>query len=230
MAKGRAIVSWSGGKDCALAAYRAVQAGMEIYGLLNMVRQDGRLSWSHGIEAGWLKLQSRAMGQRLLQIKTYSEDYEASFKEVLKALRQKGITEGVFGDIDFEEHRQWVSRVSAEAGLKAVLPLWGQSQRELLREFVAAGFEAVVIATQEDKLSEDWLGRRLDAGFIADLERLGQEVTPCGEAGEYHTLVIDGPLFKQRLDIIRAEPVLRDGHWFLDIKDCRLMPKGHHVA
>ncbi len=102
----------------------------------------------------------------------------------------------------------------------------GAEQGELIREFVAAGFEAVVVATRGDKLGEEWLGRKLDDAFIADMEHMGQDVTPCGEAGEYHTLVIDGPIFKQRLEIISTERVLRDGHWFLDIKECRLAPRG----
>ena len=86
------------------------------------------------------------------------------------------------------------------------------------------GFEAVVVATRADMLGEEWLGRKVDSDFLADLARL-ENITPCGEAGEYHTLVIDGPLFQKRMEIMEANKVLREGHWFWEIMKCELRPK-----
>ena len=151
-------------------------------------------------------------------------DYEAEFKNVLLDLKQKGVTEGVFGDIDVEEHRQWIERVCSELGIIPRLPLWGEDQNKLLTDFINLGFEAVIVATKAEIMGEEWLGRKLDIDFVTDLTN-SNNITPCGEAGEYHTLVIDGPLFEKRMEIIEANKVLREGHWFWEITKCQLMPK-----
>lgn len=217
----RVFVSWSGGKDCCLACYRAIKDGLKIEYLANTVTEDGRRSCSHGISALLIEMQSRAMGIKLVQQRTGPDNYEAEFKKMLRELKREGISGGVFGDIDFEPHREWIERVCKEADITPHLPLWKESQAGLLAEFIELGFEAVVIATSADLMGEGWLGRRIDLNFIQDLENAGKTkpITPCGEAGEYHTLVIDGPLFRQRLDIISTDKVLRDGHWFLEIAD-----------
>jgi len=189
-----------------------------------MVTEDGQRSRSHGLAAKWLQMQAQAIGIPLIQRRTTSTDYEAEFKSTLLALKQEGITAGVFGDIDFNAHREWIDRVCSETGITPFLPLWEESQNKLLREFIDLGFEAVVVATRADLLGEEWLGRKLDSDFLADLAKL-ENITLCGEAGEYHTLVIDGPLFQKRIEIIEASKILRDGHWFLDIEKCELRSK-----
>lgn len=217
----RAFVSWSGGKDCCLACYRATAKGLQVHYLVNMVTEDGQRSRSHGLAAKWLQLQAEAIGIPLIQRRTTDSNYEAEFKSALLALKKEGITAGVFGDIDFNAHREWIDRVCAETGITPYLPLWEEDQNKLLREFIDSGFEALVVATRAELLGEDWLGRKLDADFQADLSRL-ENITPCGEAGEYHTLVTNGPLFQKRIKIIETSKVLRDGHWFLDIVKCEL--------
>ncbi len=211
-----AFASWSSGKDCCLARYRAASMGLDIRYLLNMVSDDGQQSRSHGMAARWVALQAEAMGTALVQQRTTDNDYEARFKEAVAGLRRIGVTDGVFGDIDFEPHREWNQRVCADAGITMHLPLWQEDQTKLVQEFIDAGFEALVVTTKADVLGKDWLGRKLDRGFLSDLARI-PGVTPCGEAGEYHTLVVNGPLFKQRIEIMEAAPALRDGYWFLDI-------------
>ena len=219
-----AFASWSGGKDCCLAYYRAITSGLKVRYLMNMVTEDGKLSRSHGLSAKWLQMQSKAMCVPLVQHRTTSADYEAEFKKTLRDFRQEGITEGIFGDIDFNEHREWIDRVCSDSGIVPRLPLWCEDQRKILTDFINLGFEAVIIATKADIMGQEWLGRKLDADLIEDLTRL-DGVTICGEAGEYHTLVIDGPLFNQRMEIIEANKVLREGHWFWDILKCELRQK-----
>ncbi len=220
----QAFVSWSGGKDCCLACYRATLNGLQIHYLVNMITEDGQRSRSHGLATKWLQMQSQAMGIPLMQRRTTTASYEAELKKAISALKQEGITAGVFGDIDFNAHREWIDRVCSETGIQPYYPLWEQNQKKLVTEFIDLGFEAVVVATRADMLGEDWLGRKLDYDFLADLGKL-DKITPCGEAGEYHTLVINGPLFQKRLKIIETKRVSSDNHWFLDIVKCELAPK-----
>ncbi len=220
----QAFVSWSGGKDCCLSCYRATLDGLQVRCLLNMVTEDGKWSRSHGLASKWLKMQAQAIGIPLVQRQTTGTNYEAEFKKALFALKQRGVTAGVFGDIDFNAHREWIDRVCSEAGIKPYLPLWGENQNRILTEFIDLGFKAVVVATKADLLGKEWLGREIDSDFLADLAKL-DNITPCGEAGEYHTLVIDGPIFGKKIEIIETRKVLRDGHWFLDIVKCGLSQK-----
>lgn len=221
------FASWSGGKDCCLATYRAIMSGLEVRYLANTVTGDGKTSWSHGLSAEIIKVQAQAMGITLIQPQTTSDNYEAEFINMLRNFKQDGIEGGVFGDIDFNEHREWIERVCRAADIVPHLPLWLESQAKLMREFVSLGFKAVVVATKADLLDEEWLGREINLDFIKDLAELSQtrDITPCGEAGEYHTLVIDGPVFPKRIEILKTQNVSRNEHWFLEILDLKLRDK-----
>ncbi|MBA7661316.1 hypothetical protein ES703_69331 [subsurface metagenome] len=221
------FASWSGGKDSCLACYRAIASGLKVRYLANTVTEDGKRSRSHGLPANVLQVQSQAMGIPLVQRRTTWDNYEAEFKSMLRTFKQEGVNGGVFGDIDFEEHRQWIDRVCQEVDIVAHLPLWGDSQDKILRDFIGLGFEAVIVATKADFFGREWLGQRIDLDFIKHLEELKEtnDITPCGEAGEYHTLVIDGPLFKKRMEILKTRKVFRDTRWFLDILDTELRTK-----
>jgi uncharacterized protein (TIGR00290 family) len=94
-----------------------------------------------------------------------------------------------------------------------------------MHDFVDLGFIAVLVATQADLLGKEWLGRTIDEGFLKDLAAYNKNITPCGEAGEFHSLVINGPIFKKRLQIKETDSVKKDNHWYLDIKECDLMDK-----
>jgi len=220
---GKAFVSWSGGKDCCLAYYRALRNGIDVSFLLNMMNEYGDRSRSHGLSNALLEMQAQAMGLPLLQRKATWEEYEAEFTKELLALREKGVTDGVFGDIDLDEHREWVEQVCYKCDITPHLPIWGDRQESLLREFINIGFKAVIIVTRADIMGKEWLGREVDMNLITDLS-VCKNITPCGEAGEYHTFVIDGPLFVKGLMIKETEKVLKDNHWYLDIKGCALSP------
>jgi uncharacterized protein (TIGR00290 family) len=181
-----------------------------------MLTEDGTHSRTHGLSHQTLQLQSRALGIPLLQRRTTWDGYEDEFKKLLGSLKLAGIDDGVFGDIDLDEHREWVERVSQAAGITAHLPLWGLDQSDIVNRFIDLGFEAVVVAVQADKLGPEWLGRTLDRALLAELAGLGN-ITPCGEAGEYHTLVVSGPLFQQRLEIQETGLVSRDNYHIMEI-------------
>ncbi len=208
----KVFASWSGGKESALATYKAILQGYQVSYLLNFISEDGERSRSHGILAKILDLQAKAIGIPMVQVKTSWENYEENFKKVVTELKEKGISGGVFGDIDLEEHREWVERVCGELGIKPILPLWGLESEKLLREFLALGFKAKVVAT---KLDVSLLGRDVDETLIAEIQRFNCH--PCGESGEYHTFVFDGPIFKTPLEVIPGKKEKRDNVWFLEI-------------
>jgi len=210
--KVKVFSSWSGGKDCALATYKAMTQGHEISCLVNCIAEDGQRSRSHGIKAGVIALQAKAMGIPLVQVRTSWEDYEENFKKVVAELKGEGIEGGVFGDIELEEHREWVERVCGEEGVEAFLPLWEIEPGELIDEFLKAGFKALVIAT---RLDDALLGKVLDEALVEKITGLGSH--PCGEGGEYHTFVTAGPIFKRELGIVQGRKERRDDVWFLEI-------------
>ena len=217
----RAFVSWSGGKDAALSCYRAMKH-YEVSCLLNMVAEDGLTSRAHGVRTEVLRLQADAMALPIVQRKTSWETYEREFKAAVKLLKQEGIEAGIFGDIDLAEHREWVERVCCEVGVTAVLPIWEEKREDLLREFIDAGFEALVIAVRNDVLGPEWLGRIVDSRFVSDLSNL-TDVDMAGEKGEYHTLVMSGPIFKKEIRIVQSENIVQAERSVLDIAACELV-------
>ena len=122
----------------------------------------------------------------------------------------------MFGDILFPEHRQWAHDICAPRGLTAVEPLFGASTRDLFVEWVASGAKAVIVTARAEWLDRRWLGRTLSMDMLAEFERLA--VDPCGENGEYHTVVTDSPLFREPLGLEMGEQVLRSGCWALDVR------------
>jgi len=208
----KVFASWSGGKESALATYKAILQGDQVLYLVNFLCEDGKRSRSHGVKAEVLDLQAKAIGIPLVQVKTSWENYEENFKKVVTELKEKGIEGGVFGDMDLEEHREWIERVCAELEIEPILPLWGVKPGELLADFWHSGFKAVVVAT---RLEENLLGRMLDNAFSDEIRRLNSH--PCGESGEYHTFVFDGPIFPRPLKVIPGKKEQRGNVWFLEI-------------
>jgi diphthine-ammonia ligase len=213
----KVFASWSGGKDCCLSLYRSIKSGMDVRYLVNMVTADGKRSCSHGMSAAVVKKQAEALGIPIVQKPTTGDNYGDVFTATLKELRQEGVTGGVFGDIDFNPHREWIEKICAPAGITPHLPLWLEDQSKLMEEFLAAGYKAVIVAVKADLLGKEALGRTIDKEFLKYIKGLDKGITPCGEAGEFHSLVIDGPLFKKRLVIKESEKVTWGDHHFLEI-------------
>jgi diphthine-ammonia ligase len=214
----RAFVSWSGGKDTALACYQALRHGnLRIDYLLNMAREDGQYSRSHGIPSALIKAQSEALEIPLVQARASWESYTSVFVQMLKTLQAQGIEAGIFGDIDIQEHREWVERVCQTAGIRPILPLWQQAREGLLQQFIRAGFKAVIVAVWSERLGQEWLGRKIDEALLCDLKQV-PDVDLCGESGEYHTFIYAGPLFKRQVEFTAGPGRLHNKHWFLELK------------
>ena len=213
----KVFVSWSGGKESALAYYKAMQKeGVEPACLLNMIAEDGRSSRSHGVRTDLLQLQAEAIGIPIVQRRSTWGTYEEEFKKAVTGFKKEEIRAGVFGDIDLQEHRDWVERVCKALGIKPLLPLWKGKREKLLKEFINVGFKAVVVATQANLLGKEWLGRQINKKFIEDLKTL-RNIDLCGEKGEYHTFVYDGPIFKNLVEFFTGKRLLRNKRWFLEL-------------
>lgn len=196
------LVSWSGGKDSCLALWRASQSGIAIRRLITALDETGESSRSHGVQPALIQAQADALGTPLQFYQTSWKNYEERFIATLKSARADGITHAVFGDIDLVPHREWEEKVCAQADITPSLPLWGEPRRRLVDEFLAAGFKAVVVCVNANFLGEEFCGREFDANFLADLP---EGVDACGENGEFHTFVYDGPAFMHPVPFKRAE-------------------------
>jgi diphthine-ammonia ligase len=210
----KAFCSWSGGKECSMALNEAQKSGLAVTRLLNMTSEDGLHSRTHGIDASWLVLQAESIGIPLIQKTTSWDGYEETFKAALNQLKRQGITTGIFGDIDLIQHKEWVERVCADCNIMPILPLWNKKREELLNTFIKDGFRALIVAVDAQVLNEDWLGREIDTDFVRDATSLGT-IDLCGERGEYHTFVYDGPIFRTPLFIEISQKILCDGNWLL---------------
>jgi len=208
------IGSWSGGKDSCLACHRAMRAGYNICYLLNFISKEYKRVSFHGTEAKLIQLQAKALGIPLLQKETTGDGYEQEFKEAVRSLIPNGIKGMIFGDIYLQEHKDWVERVCRDLGIEAIEPLWGEEPERILLEFTDGGFEAIIVSAKQELFSKEWIGRKVDRGFFNYLK--GNSIDICGENGEYHTLVVDGPMFKKKIRITKSKAILRNGCWFLD--------------
>lgn len=208
--------SWSGGKDSALALHEAATAGAEPRLLVSMMIEGGERSRSHGIHREVLEAQAAAIGLPIVFGAAGWDGYEKEMVRVIEsAAATYGASAGVFGDIDIAGHRDWVEGVCREAGVEAVLPLWQRDRRQLMDDLLVAGFEPVIVAVRDGILPPELLGTTIGPRAVAAIEHLGSDA--AGENGEFHSLVVDGPLFQHRLEIEFGERSLRDGVWFADL-------------
>lgn len=211
----RSFCSWSGGKDSCLSLYRVLQQKRDVQCLFCMLCEDSLHSHSHGLTRRVLERQAESLDIPIeFGTATWSE-YESVFVSKLKMFADSNIEAGVFGDIDIEAHRQWEERVCGKAGMNAILPLWQADRTDLLDEFIASGFKAIIVTIKENTMDESWLGHTLDLHSIKELRHLG--IDASGENGEYHTFVYDGPIFKNRVAFNAKETFKRDGYLFLEI-------------
>lgn len=220
------VAAWSGGKDSCFACYKAIKEGHEISDLLIMM-SDPTESNFHMIHADMLDAQSQAIGIPITKSTTTPNTYEQDFKNALLRMKAQGVEGIVTGDVfDVALHEAgWLDRICKEVGLTPVRPLWHRDTTQILEEFINEGFKATVVRVKTDVLGIEWLGREINRAFTDDLLKFGT-VDPCGEHGEFHTLVTDGPLFKKdRIKILESEKIKLNGNGRLVIKRFEVEPK-----
>jgi diphthine-ammonia ligase len=222
----KVAISWSGGKDSCLALYRLLkEEEYEVVCLLSMVSEKHDRNHAHGIQLEILKKQAEALGLPLIMVDSAGE-YETRFKKSLSQIREQFGAESIaFGSLYMEEDRKWNELVALQSGIEPLFPVWiPQDQAsELLHEFISLGFLSVVCRASTQFLDQKWTGRKLDESFYEEIHQT--ECCVMGESGEYHTFVLDGPIFQKRLEITQSDVVMNAGLWSLDIKSCRLVEK-----
>lgn len=180
-----------------------------------MFDESGARSRSHGLRRELIEAQAHRLGLRSTAAACSWNSYDATFTEALVAFAAGGITHIVFGDLLFPEHRAWAEARCAGAGLQAVEPLWGTPTTEVFDAFVASGTQAVLVTVREPGLDASWLGRLLTADMKTTFVERG--IDPCGENGEYHTAVVDSPLFSRPIRVTHGERVRRGNCVALDL-------------
>lgn len=229
--KEHAIMNWSGGKDSAMALYTVLQDNHFIidYLLTNITKPFQRVSM-HGIRESLLDKQAESIKIPLHKVylseQSSMEEYEQEMKSTLTSLNQKGITQSIFGDIFLEDLREYRDTQLAKTSITGVYPLWKKNTAEIASDFIQTGFQSIVVCVDERFLNKSFVGRLYNASFLNDLP---EGVDPCGENGEFHTFVFDGPMFKKPIPFRTGginyrkyeNSTFQTGFWYLDLLNAR---------
>ncbi|HUI89967.1 MAG TPA: diphthine--ammonia ligase [Anaerolineales bacterium] len=218
----KVLISWSGGKDCALALHD-VLASQEyrVVGLLTTITGNCDRLAMHDVRCSLLERQAESLGLPLEMVSisshTSNADYEANLVQALRRYKESGVTSVVFGDIFREDLRKYRVLNLARLGLKGIFPLWKRKDFQIMESIISLGFKAIVVSINTRALGDQFIGRVIDWSFMFDYPRTADV---CGEHGEYHTFVYDGPTFKRCLSFQVGETFSRDDHF----KYCDLIP------
>jgi uncharacterized protein (TIGR00290 family) len=226
----KSIFNWSGGKDSALALYHILkERDYNIESLVTTINQDKKRISMHGVREALLDKQVESLGlpmHKIMLNETPSmEEYDSKIKAMLSGFKDHGITHSIFGDIFLEDLKAYRDEKLEQIGMTGYYPLWQIDSYKLFNEFITLGFRAVIVCTNADYLDDSYLGRELDHDF---LNVIPSNVDPCGENGEYHSFVFDGPIFDHPVDFTLGEKVLRTfesgeeskhdtNFWYLDL-------------
>ena len=215
----RAVLSWSSGKDCAMALHACHSDGLaDVVALLCTTNEAFERVAMHGTRNAILRAQAAATGLPLIEVPLpwpcSNDDYAARMASAMDQVRALGVETMVFGDLFLQDVRDYRIAQLAPLGMTALFPLWGRATDQLAREIIAAGFEAHLVTVDPSKLDPSFAGRKFDAQLLADLP---EGVDPCGENGEFHTAISAGPIFEAPLNVEVGETVLRDGFAYADL-------------
>jgi uncharacterized protein (TIGR00290 family) len=210
------LFAWSGGKDSAMALYELKKSeDYEITALLTTVTEDYDRISMHGVRRALLEEQADFLCFPLEKIaisrQSSNEEYESKMRTALEKYKEAGVTSVAFGDIFLEELRRYREDNLAKLGMKGIFPIWKKDSNELARAFIDAGFRAVITCVDSQVLNKDFAGREFDREFLDDLPAA---VDPCGENGEFHSFVYDGPIFRKKISYTKGDIVLRNERFY----------------
>jgi uncharacterized protein (TIGR00290 family) len=216
----KVLFTWSGGKDSALALYELQRKhDHEIVALLTTLTEDYDRVSMHGVRSILLEHQVNSLGLPIEKVylpkDSCNEAYEAKMSEVLQKYLGLGVSSVVFGDIFLEDLRKYREDNLSRIGMKALFPIWKRDTAELAHEFIGLGFKAIVTCIDSNVLDKKFVGRLFDRELLSDFP---STIDPCGENGEFHTFVYDGPIFQKRVSHLKGEVVLRENrYWYCDL-------------
>jgi uncharacterized protein (TIGR00290 family) len=213
------VLSWSGGKDSAMALHALRQdPSVVVVSLLTTVASEYQRISHHGVRVELLERQAAAaeVPLHIIELPTSATNdlYEAAMERAMRHFLERGVRHVAFGDIFLEDLRRYRERNLARVGMEALFPLWGNDTQALMERFLALGFQATLVCVDGQKLSREFAGRALDVSLLKDLPA---GVDPCGENGEYHSFVHAGPIFEEPLSVQAGEVVTRDTRHFADL-------------
>jgi uncharacterized protein (TIGR00290 family) len=213
------LFCWSGGKDSAMALHTLLQrSDVRIAALLTTVTEGYERISMHGVRRDLLRRQAQSIGLPLHEVRIppqcVNHIYEARMEEALRTHFDQGVRRVAFGDIFLQDLRAYREKNLARIGMTALFPIWKRDTRELIRSFHANGFRAITVCVDPEIFDPSFAGRELDESFFHDLP---PHADPCGENGEFHTFVFDGPMFHSPIPVRTGEIVNRDGFVFCDI-------------
>ncbi|MGL4774259.1 MAG: diphthine--ammonia ligase [Clostridium sp.] len=192
------VMSYSCGKDSTLALYRLIKQGYNPVGLIVKVNKEDEKNWVFRIPKSVIEEVANSLGIPLYIIKCEFGEYQEKLETLLKEFKNNGVDYCAFGDIDVEGHRVWCTERCENANLTPLFPLWGEEREKIVNEFIDAGFKTIISVVKLEFLDKGFLGQELTKELVEKIKERGAD--PCGENGEYHTLVYDGPLFKQKIN------------------------------
>ena len=218
----KVILAWSGGKDSALALYELQKSGnYEILALLTTVTEDYDRISMHGVRQLLLERQAESLGfpleKVLISKNSSNEEYETKMRDVLARYVATGVSSVASGDIFLEGVRKYREDNLSKIGMKGTFPIWGRDVTELAHTFIALGFKAVITCVDSNSLDKTFAGRLFDEQFLSELPA---DVDLCGENGEFHSFVCDGPIFRESILYTIGDVVLRDKRFYY----CDLIP------
>jgi diphthine-ammonia ligase len=224
--KMKVAVSWSGGMESSLALYKALKEGYDVAYLVAFATETWP-QYTHPLPV--MALQSKSIGIPLLK-REVKDPFEKTYREAISGLiDNEGIEGIVTGDIYVvdELHGRWMDKVTEGLDISLIMPLWEQDTSKVLNEEVTTGFRSIFTSILQEWLSEEWLGRELNQNSAKELQALADKtgLDPCGEKGEYHTMTIDGPIFKQAIEFSKVSKEKKDNRLYLKIDECSLKPK-----
>jgi uncharacterized protein (TIGR00290 family) len=206
----KAFMNWSGGKDSALAFYKAKQNGIDIDALLTSVNESTDRVSMHGVRRTLLQQQASAVGLPLHTIELPEmpgmQAYEIATRHKHQLLKTEGYTHGIFGDVFLEELKAYRENLLALDGMNCLFPIWKMQSRDVVKQFISLGFKAIIVCVNSTYLDKSFCGRLLDDNFLNDLPAT---VDPCGENGEYHSFVFDGPIFSHPILFSKGDTVFK---------------------
>ena len=218
----KVLFTWSGGKDSVMALYELLRThSYEISALLTTITEDYDRISMHGVRRILLEQQAESLGLPLEKIyitkNTPNEEYEAKMRDKLMEYQSRGVLSVVFGDIFLEDLRKYREENLSKIGMKGIFPIWKRDTAELAHTFIDLGFKAVITCVDSKVLDKKFVGRLYDKQFLRELP---SNVDSCGENGEFHSFVYDGPIFRERVSFIIGDIVLRDNRFYF----CDLIP------